>query len=278
MNPPSRSASATDRNLDRIRRYFARTTNAQSFRKNLKCCRQATRHFTVHFNLDALILIHRTRDNLRRQRVPDFRHAEMRAQIQTRRVCQNSGGAQIADADHVKLSIGQFCVRARSSSRRQNTARWQCRSLPPSCAAPDRRQVEPPRESARFLAAVCSMATPKETRPVNHFGPFVGSQSGPPSLTRAITSALMPNEATPRKYRDSGSPSSLVNVTLPTSIRRVWPSRRILAASLRRARECQWFCESRRRCRWAGFPILHRCRLTEFHSQLPKSCRRHRRR
>ena len=47
----------------------------------MKCCRQKTRDLTIHFNLDPLLQIYRTSKNFARQRVPNFRHAEMRAYI-----------------------------------------------------------------------------------------------------------------------------------------------------------------------------------------------------
>ena len=100
--------------------------------------------------------------------------------------------------DHIFLGEAETTLPQFLEDLEQGTAKrtYQAAERPPLATTP----------VADFCAAVCSIATAKEIRPVSHFGPFVGSQSGPPSLTRATTSALRPNDATPRKYRDSSSP------------------------------------------------------------------------
>jgi len=72
----------------------------------LKRRRKETRNFTVHLDLDTLIF-DGTSDNFSCKRVAYSRHAEVRANVQSRRVSQDPGGSEIADTNNVKLSVSQ---------------------------------------------------------------------------------------------------------------------------------------------------------------------------
>jgi hypothetical protein len=86
---------------------FSRTTNAQSFGKDLKRRGKKARNFTVYFDLDTLIF-KGSRDNFSCKRVTYSRHAEVRANVQSRRVSQDASGSEIADSNNVKLSVSQL--------------------------------------------------------------------------------------------------------------------------------------------------------------------------
>ena len=74
-----------------------------------------------------------------------------------------------------------------------------------------------------FLAAVCSMATAKESARLTTC-PLVGNQSGHPSFTRASQRQRHAKGSYPEEKTRLEFAVVLCNVTLLPSSRRVWPS------------------------------------------------------
>src|SRR5436309_10212224 len=96
---------------DHFHLSWLRTAYSQRSRHNLKRYRQTANHFAVKLDAHLFVFLNGPRDNLLRQFMRYFIHAQMSAEIKPRSIRQNSEGARVTDRNYIKVSIIQFRVR-----------------------------------------------------------------------------------------------------------------------------------------------------------------------
>src|SRR5713101_787033 len=87
------------------------TPHAQNARHNLKRYGQTAHEFAIEFHGERFSFASRARNDLFRQRVADFAHAQMSTEIKPRRVCENPERAGVANGDDIEITIVEFRIR-----------------------------------------------------------------------------------------------------------------------------------------------------------------------
>jgi hypothetical protein len=87
-------------------------SHAQRFGNNLKCGGQFPWKFAIDFQSDFFIAIRWSHNYFARQGVADFRHREMRTEVNSRRTGEEFQGIQIAHANDVELAVSEFRIRS----------------------------------------------------------------------------------------------------------------------------------------------------------------------
>src|SRR5678815_4437701 len=86
--------------------------NSQRSRNDLERGRKSSRKFAVDFQSDFFTAIRRSHSDFSREGVADFRHREMRTEVNPRCAREEFQGTQIAHANDVKLAVSEFRIRS----------------------------------------------------------------------------------------------------------------------------------------------------------------------
>src|SRR5437660_11827712 len=89
----------------------SRRAYSQRSRHDLKRHRQTADHFAVKLDAHFFVFLNGPRDNLLREFMPYFIHAQMSAEIKPRSIRQNSEGARVTDRHHIEVTIIKLRVR-----------------------------------------------------------------------------------------------------------------------------------------------------------------------